>query len=144
MTPTGACAPPAGVVVVAGGVTGVVVVAGVVVAVEVAGVVVGTAAPAAASSNIETIAAATRVRRTTLVAASARACCAATPTDGLFANRDGHIRDGLYTVGWAKRGPSGTIPTNRIEAQAVAQRIAADLRDGEKPGGAGLRTLLDG
>ena len=64
--------------------------------------------------------------------------------DGLFANDGGHIRGGLYTVGWAKRGPSGTIPTNRIEAQAVAQRIAADLGDGGKPGGAALRALLDG
>ena len=80
----------------------------------------------------------------TCVGYQARACCAEVPTDGLFANDGGHVRDGLYAVGWAKRGPSGTIPTNRIEAQAVAQRIAADLPDGGKPGGAGLRALLDG
>jgi ferredoxin--NADP+ reductase len=80
----------------------------------------------------------------TCVGYQARACCTEAPVNGLFANDGGHIRDGLYTVGWAKRGPSGTIPTNRIEAQAVAQRIAADLCDGDKPGGAGLRTLLDG
>ena len=80
----------------------------------------------------------------TCVGYQARACCTAIPTDGLFANDGGQIRDGLYTVGWAKRGPSGTIPTNRIEAQAVAQRIAAELCDGGKPGGAGLRALLDG
>ncbi|MDB5360977.1 MAG: ferredoxin-NADP reductase [Rhodospirillales bacterium] len=80
----------------------------------------------------------------TCVGYSARACCAEAPTDGLFANDGGHIRDALYAVGWAKRGPSGTIPTNRIEAQAVAQRLAAALPDGGKPGGAGLRALLDG
>jgi ferredoxin--NADP+ reductase len=80
----------------------------------------------------------------TCVGYQARACCAEAPTDGLFANDGGHVRDGLYAVGWAKRGPSGTIPTNRIEAQAVAQRIAATLPDGGKPGGAGLRALLDG
>lgn len=85
----------------------------------------------------------------TCVGYQARACGAERPTDGLFANDGGHIRDGLYTVGWAKRGPSGTIPTNRVEAQAVAQRIAMALPDagkpdGGKPGGAGLRTLLDG
>lgn len=80
----------------------------------------------------------------TCVGYQARACCAANPTDGLFANDGGHMRGALYTVGWAKRGPSGTIPTNRAEAQAVAQRIAADLADGGKPGGAGLRALLDG
>jgi thioredoxin reductase len=80
----------------------------------------------------------------TCVGYQARACCAEVPTGGLFANDGGHVRDGLYAVGWAKRGPSGTIPTNRIEAQAVAQRIAASLPDGGKPGGAGLRALLDG
>ena len=80
----------------------------------------------------------------TCVGYQAGPCCAEVPTDGSFASDDGHIRDRLYTVGWAKRGPSGTIPTNRIEAQAVAQRIAAALPDGGKPGGAGLRAGLDG
>jgi len=80
----------------------------------------------------------------TCVGYQARACCAEMPTGGSFASDDGHIRDRLYTVGWAKRGPTGPIPTNRIEAQAVAQRIAAALADGGKPGGAGLRALLDG
>ena len=74
------------------------------------------------------------------------ACDTVVPIDGVLANRDGHIRDRLYTVGWARRGPSGTIPTNRIEAQALAQRLAADLADGggDRAGGAGLSALLDG
>ncbi len=38
------------------------------------------------------------------------------------------IQPGLYAVGWAARGPSGTIPTNRTEARALAQRIVAGLR----------------
>lgn len=79
----------------------------------------------------------------TCVGYRARACGSEAPTDGLFANDGGRIRDRLYAVGWAKRGPSGTIPTNRIEAQAVAQRIADALGTGERPGGAGLRALLD-
>ncbi|MGA1738651.1 MAG: FAD-dependent oxidoreductase, partial [Candidatus Nanopelagicaceae bacterium] len=29
-----------------------------------------------------------------------------------YRNEDGHIRDHLYIVGWAKRGPSGVIGTN--------------------------------
>jgi len=83
----------------------------------------------------------------TCVGYRARACCAEAPTDGLFANDEGHVRDRLYAVGWAKRGPSGTIPTNRLEAQGVAQRIAealaADMPGmGDRRGGAGLRALL--
>jgi ferredoxin--NADP+ reductase len=46
-------------------------------------------------------------------------------------------------VGWAKRGPSGTIPTNRIEAQQLAQKIVQETHGGERPGGAGLRKALE-
>ena len=61
-------------------------------------------------------------------------CCAASPANGVFTNDGGKIDDGLYVAGWAKRGPSGTIPTNRSEAQQVAQRIANDLAGAaEKP-----------
>jgi ferredoxin--NADP+ reductase len=79
----------------------------------------------------------------TCVGYQARACGSEAPAGGVFANDDGHVRDRLHTVGWAKRGPSGTIPTNRVEAQAVAQRIAQALDSDERPGGAGLRSLLD-
>ena len=49
---------------------------------------------------------------------------------GRFANCDGRILPGLYCVGWAKRGPSGTIGTNRPDGYAVADLIAADIGDG--------------
>jgi ferredoxin--NADP+ reductase len=62
--------------------------------------------------------------------------------NGALANEEGRIEDGLYVVGWAKRGPSGTIPTNRTEAQAVAKKIAAETSAGAKPGRAGLAALL--
>lgn len=39
----------------------------------------------------------------------------------------GAISPGLYATGWLKRGPRGTIPENRADAQQVAARIAADL-----------------
>lgn len=52
---------------------------------------------------------------------------------GLLDNSDGQIAPGLYVVGWAKRGPSGTIPTNRAEAKAVADRILADFADHAEP-----------
>ena len=64
---------------------------------------------------------------------------------GRFANADGVIGDGLYCVGWARRGPSGTIGTNRPDGYEVAERIAADLGSGggRKEGRAGLDRLLD-
>ena len=43
---------------------------------------------------------------------------------GRFANEDGLIRPGLWGVGWARRGPTGTIGTNRPDGIAMAERIA--------------------
>lgn len=37
--------------------------------------------------------------------------------------------EGIFPVGWAKRGPSGTIPTNRADSHAVAQQVLAWLKD---------------
>ncbi len=69
-------------------------------------------------------------------------CCSAEPADGVFANDNGRIDEGLYVTGWARRGPSGTIPTNRTEAQQVAQRVAAETVAHERKGGEGLAALL--
>ena len=64
---------------------------------------------------------------------------------GRFANRDGVIGGGLYCVGWARRGPSGTIGTNRPDGFEVAETIFAELGPGSsgKTGGAGLDALLE-
>ncbi|MGB3739854.1 MAG: pyridine nucleotide-disulfide oxidoreductase, partial [Pontixanthobacter sp.] len=48
---------------------------------------------------------------------------------GRFANEDGRIATGLYCVGWARRGPTGTIGTNRPDGYALIEKIAADLGD---------------
>jgi NADPH-dependent glutamate synthase beta subunit-like oxidoreductase len=63
---------------------------------------------------------------------------------GRFANSGGVIGGGLYCVGWARRGPSGTIGTNRPDGYEVAEKIAEALGDGDsgKPGRAGLDRLL--
>ncbi len=64
---------------------------------------------------------------------------------GKFANEQGRIADGLYAVGWARRGPTGTIGTNRPDGYEVAEQVAALLEpgsDGGKAGGAGLNMLL--
>lgn len=66
------------------------------------------------------------------------------PDRGRFANSEGVIGGGLYCVGWARRGPSGTIGTNRPDGYEVAERIAADLGGGGsgKEGRPGLDRLL--
>lgn len=62
---------------------------------------------------------------------------------GRFANQDGRIAPGLYAVGWAKRGPSGTIGTNRPDGFNVVERIAADTAgDSGKQGRPALDALL--
>ncbi|MBX3561157.1 MAG: FAD-dependent oxidoreductase [Sphingomonas sp.] len=67
------------------------------------------------------------------------------PDRGRFANSEGVIGGGLYCVGWARRGPTGTIGTNRPDGYEVAEKIAADLaaRGGGKEGRPGLDRLLD-
>jgi ferredoxin--NADP+ reductase len=64
---------------------------------------------------------------------------------GKFANEQGRIADGVYAVGWARRGPTGTIGTNRPDGYEVAEQIAGMMApgsDGGKQGGSGLRMLL--
>ena len=62
---------------------------------------------------------------------------------GKFANDQGRIAERLYCVGWARRGPSGTIGTNRPDGQEVAEQIVAAMpAGGEKAGGEGLDRLL--
>ena len=64
---------------------------------------------------------------------------------GKYRNDHGMIDDGLYCVGWARRGPSGTIGTNRPDGYEVAEQVAAAMApgsDGGRQGGEGLDALL--
>ncbi|HEX8303180.1 FAD-dependent oxidoreductase [Sphingomonas sp.] len=62
---------------------------------------------------------------------------------GRFANDEGRVMPGLYAVGWARRGPTGTIGTNRPDGFAIAEKIAADIGEGAgKQGRPGLDALL--
>ena len=47
---------------------------------------------------------------------------------GKVLNTDGRVIDNLYVVGWAKRGPSGVIGTNKSDAAAVIELIISDLK----------------
>ena len=64
---------------------------------------------------------------------------------GKFLNDKGRIAERLYAVGWARRGPTGTIGTNRPDGYEVAEAIAAAIPpdvDGGRIGGEGLKRLL--
>ena len=49
---------------------------------------------------------------------------------GRFANDEGRILPGIYCVGWARRGPSGTIGTNRPDGYGVIDKIVEDMDSG--------------
>ena len=64
---------------------------------------------------------------------------------GKFLNENGKIADRLYCVGWARRGPTGTIGTNRPDGYEVAAQIEAEMAPGsagDRPGAEGLKALL--
>jgi ferredoxin--NADP+ reductase len=65
---------------------------------------------------------------------------------GKFLNDQGRIADRLYAVGWARRGPTGTIGTNRPDGYEVADQVAAAMPPGsseDRPGAEGLKRLLE-
>lgn len=57
---------------------------------------------------------------------------------GRFENEDGKIADRLYVTGWARRGPSGTIGTNRPDGMGVADRILDEVSPRGNPCNGGL------
>ncbi|MCT2400357.1 FAD-dependent oxidoreductase [Novosphingobium mangrovi (ex Huang et al. 2023)] len=63
---------------------------------------------------------------------------------GHFANEDGRIAPGLYCVGWARRGPTGTIGTNRPDGFAIIEKVAEDIGEGSgKRGRPGFDALAE-
>jgi ferredoxin--NADP+ reductase len=54
--------------------------------------------------------------------------------NGKVVNTDGRVKDNLYVVGWAKRGPSGVIGTNKSDAAAVIELLASDLKSPKNAG----------
>ena len=64
---------------------------------------------------------------------------------GKFLNQNGKIGDRLFAVGWARRGPTGTIGTNRPDGYEVADQVAAEMPSGtagDRAGAEGLKRLL--
>jgi ferredoxin--NADP+ reductase len=58
----------------------------------------------------------------------------AAPLDGIpyeqgkVVNTDGRVADNVYVVGWAKRGPSGVIGTNKSDSTDVMKLLVEDLK----------------
>jgi ferredoxin--NADP+ reductase len=48
--------------------------------------------------------------------------------NGKVVNVDGRVNSNMYVVGWAKRGPSGVIGTNKSDAAAVIELLRQDLK----------------
>ena len=53
---------------------------------------------------------------------------------GKVVNVDGRVQENLYVVGWAKRGPSGVIGTNKSDAADVMKLLAEDLKEPKNAG----------
>jgi ferredoxin--NADP+ reductase len=48
---------------------------------------------------------------------------------GKVLNTDGRVSENVYVVGWAKRGPSGVIGTNKSDAADVMNLLVAALKE---------------
>ena len=62
--------------------------------------------------------------------------------NGIVVHDDGRVGDGVYAVGWIKRGPTGVIGTNKPDGETAAQQILEDVSEGTKPGRDALQAML--
>jgi ferredoxin--NADP+ reductase len=53
---------------------------------------------------------------------------------GKVLNTEGRVGENVYVVGWAKRGPSGVIGTNKSDAADVMKLLVEDLKDPKNSG----------
>jgi ferredoxin--NADP+ reductase len=54
--------------------------------------------------------------------------------NGKVVNTDGRVKENMYVVGWAKRGPSGVIGTNKSDSAAVMELLIEDLMSPKNAG----------
>jgi ferredoxin--NADP+ reductase len=53
---------------------------------------------------------------------------------GKVVNSDGYVAENLYVVGWAKRGPSGVIGTNKSDSTEVMKLLVEKLKAAKASG----------
>jgi ferredoxin--NADP+ reductase len=53
---------------------------------------------------------------------------------GKVLNNEGRVGENMYVVGWAKRGPSGVIGTNKSDASDVMKFLVEDLKSAKSSG----------
>ncbi len=61
---------------------------------------------------------------------------------GIVEHEEGRVGDGVYAVGWIKRGPTGVIGSNKPDGDTAATQILEDVGDGTKLGREALDALL--
>ncbi|CAB4822958.1 MAG: glutamate synthase subunit beta [Actinobacteria bacterium] len=54
--------------------------------------------------------------------------------NGKVVNTDGRVKENMYVVGWAKRGPTGVIGTNKSDSAAVMELLVEDLKSPKNAG----------
>ena len=54
--------------------------------------------------------------------------------NGKVVNTDGRVSENMYVVGWAKRGPTGVIGTNKSDAAVVVELMIADMKSPKNAG----------
>jgi ferredoxin--NADP+ reductase len=60
--------------------------------------------------------------------------------NGRIANIAGHVENNVYVTGWAKRGPTGVIGTNKSDSADVVDLIVKNLKEPKQS--EGIRALL--
>ena len=60
-----------------------------------------------------------------------------------MSNVDGMVENGVYVVGWARRGSNGVIGTNRVDARKVIGLINPEVVPRKGVGVSEFRALLD-
>ncbi len=58
------------------------------------------------------------------------------PVTGAVVHERGRVRSGVYAAGWVKRGPTGFIGTNKVDARESVDALLDDLDAGHRAGAA--------